>query len=174
MEREYFTEADLLDHVSGMNRHGNLQEEPEPAKSKLGEQSKLDELIDAYPSMKFLTKNPDPDLVDEWYTVLEDERSELGGWGCNSDNTFLPFNTRYSLQKVYVKRISFYHYNGVKKQRAFFSVPQGLDGMACVHSGAVTQGLTVGWNCVSFSVIGTTEVLGRKVNKVSGLKLETF
>jgi len=137
--------------------------------------NKLQELIGAYPNMRFLTKNPDTVInLDEWFSIMQQERSDLGIWGTNADDTFLPSNFKYSFQQVYVKHISYYHYNGIKKQRAFFSIPLGLGGAACVHSGAVTQGLKTGWNRVSFTTMGTEMVHDRKVNKVSALKIDSF
>lgn len=145
----------------------------EPVNNK--HDSKLQELIAAYPNMRFLTKNPDTVIsLDEWYDIMEQERSGLGVWGTNPDDTFLPSNFKYSVQQVYVKLISYYHYNGNTKQRAFFSIPLGLGGAACVHSGAVTKGLKTGWNQVSFTTMGTEMVHGRKVNKVSSLKSDSF
>lgn len=144
----------------------------EPVNNKPPEQSKLKELIDAYPSMRFLIKNPDPELVNEWYTILQEERSGLGSWG-QQETTILPANTKYSFQKVYVKHISYYQYNGIKKQRVFFTVASG-DNPVCVHSGAVTEGLTTGWHQVSFTTNGVDKVNNLDLNKVSALKLTSF
>jgi hypothetical protein len=134
--------------------------------------NKLKELIKSYPSMKFLNKNPEPELVNNWYTVLEDERSALGSWG-EQETTVLPVNTKYSFQRVYVKHISYYEYSGIKKQRAFFTLASG-DNPLCVHSGAITEGLTKGWHQVSFTTSGVDKVHNLNLNKVSALKLTSF
>lgn len=134
--------------------------------------NKLKELIKSYPSMKFLNKNPEPELVNNWYTVLEDERSALGSWG-EQETTVLPVNTKYSFQRVYVKHISYYEYSGIKKQRAFFTLASG-DNPLCVHSGAITEGLTTGWHQVTFTTSGVDKVHNLNLNKVSALKLTSF
>jgi hypothetical protein len=133
--------------------------------------NKLKELIKSYPSMKFLTKNPDTELVNNWYTVLEDERSALGSWG--QETTTLPANTKYSFQRVYVKHISYYEYSGIKKQRVFFTLASG-DNPLCVHSGAIAEGLTKGWHQVTFTTSGVDKVHNLNLNKVSALKLTSF
>lgn len=147
---------------------------PEPAPKPVVEpvNNKLKELIKSYPSMKFLTKNPDPELVNNWYTVLEDERSALGSWG-EQETTVLPVNTKYSFQRVYVKHISYYEYRGIKKQRVFFTLASG-DNPLCVHSGAITEGLTAGWHQVSYTTSGVDKVHNLNLNKVSALKLTSF
>ena len=134
--------------------------------------TKLDDLIAAYPSMRFLTKSTEAIDLEEWYSVMVDEKAAL--WKDLEDNHFLPANYKYSFGKVYVRHISFYHYNGIKKQRAFFSVPRGIDTIACVHSGKVTESLKLGWNPVEFSVTGTEKMHGMKLNKVSNLQIDYF
>lgn len=161
--REYLTRDDLV---------AIHTQEPEPKPVVISASYKQQELIEAYPGMKFLTKNPDPQLVDEWYTILQDERSKLGNWG-GGETTILPARTKYSLQRIYVKLISYYKHSGVPKQRVFFTVASG-DNPVCYHSGSVTKGLTKGWNQVSFTTSGVDKVLSLHLNKVSALKSDSF
>ena len=134
--------------------------------------TKLQELIAAYPGMRFLKKSTEAIDVDEWHSVMVAEKEAF--WTDLEDNQFLPANTKYSLGQVYVRHISYYHYNGIMKQRAFFSVPRGQETIACVHSGKVTHGLSIGWNPVEFSVTGKEQMHGVELNKVSGLKIDRF
>lgn len=134
--------------------------------------TKLDELISAYPSMRFLKKSTEAIDVDEWYSVMLAEKEAL--WKSLEDNHFLPAHTKHSLGKVYVRHISYYHFNGIKKQRAFFSVPRGQDTIACFHSGKVTEGLKMAWNPVEFSVTGKEQMHGVTLNKVSNLQIDYF
>jgi hypothetical protein len=163
--REFMTRDDLV----AMHTQAP---EPKPEPKPEPVDSNLKKLIAAYPNMKFLNKNPDPELVSEWYTILQKERSALGSWG-QQETTVLPVNTKYSFQRVYVKHISYYEYSGIKKQRAFFTLASG-DNPLCVHSGAITEGLTTGWHQVTFTTSGVDKVHNLNLNKVSALKLTSF